>query len=76
MDINKLFQFQEYKGTRGHKCKLKVTKASKTEIGRNAISQTTVLPCNALPNHIIESKSVTEFKREYDKYILNTSDRL
>ena len=73
LDVNKLLQFSDYKGTRGHQYKLKLTKTSRTEIGRNGFTQRTVLPWNALPNHIISSKSVEEFKREYDKYILKTS---
>ena len=74
IDSTKLFQYADYRATRGHPYKLKVPKISKTEIGRNRFTQRTVLPWNALPDHVIQSKSVEEFKREYDKYILNTSN--
>ena len=73
INTTELFELSGYEATRGHQYKLKVKKACKTDIGRNAFSHRVVLPWNSLPERIVGCKSIDAFKREYDKYILNTN---
>ena len=74
MDIpaDKLFKLADKTPTRGHSMKLKVPRTCKTDIRRDAFSQRTISPWNKLPEHIIKCETVKEFKREYDKHMLNT----
>ena len=71
IDINTLYEFSNINQTRGHKMKLRVPKACRTDIRKYTFSQRTVLPWNNLPGHITCSTSVEQFKREYDKHMLN-----
>ena len=72
IQADKLFQLSDVTQTRGHQMKLKMPRACRTEIGRNAFSQRTISPWNKLPDHIIQCKTVKQFKGEYDKHMLNT----
>ena len=56
--------------TRGHKFKLYPTK-SNTDIRRNFFTQRSIVPWNNIPEYVILSKTVSNFKRNYDNYIRN-----
>ena len=71
IDVEKLFQMSNITHTRGHSLKIKMPKACRTDIRRDSFSQRTILPWNNLPKHIVECKTVKEFKREYDTHMLN-----
>ena len=67
VDMSKLFNFADYKRTRGHQYKLKTPKTCNTNIRQKFFSQRVLLPWNKLPHSIINSENVEMFKREYDK---------
>ena len=70
IQVEKLFHMSDITHTRGHTLKIKMPKACKTDIRRDAFSQRTILPWNNLPEHIVQAKNVKVFKREYDKHML------
>ena len=69
MKIEDFFVQKQYKRTRGHDLKLELPKKPITDIGSNAFSHRVIIPWNSLPNYVINSNNVNEFKWNYDKYI-------
>ena len=61
-----MFKLKQYCKTRGHVMKLE-PKRSQTEVRRNFFTNRIISPWNALSKEIIESNTVEEFKRRYDK---------
>ena len=72
VDNNKFFTFVNDSRTRGHPLKIKIPKASKTDIRRNFFSQKIVLQWNNLPTDIVYSPNIDAFKRRYDEYKATT----
>ena len=66
VDTSKMFKVKQNSRTRGHCMKLE-SRRIQTEIRRNFFTNRIISPWNALSNEIIESKTLEEFKRRYDK---------
>ena len=68
IDANSLFQMNNTSSTRGHLYKLYPVR-NNTDIRRCFYTQRVVAPWNRLPNHVVTSNNVSQFKRSYDNYI-------
>ena len=69
-DPKKLFVINRDDLTRGHNLKLYTNRSNK-DIRRYYYTNRVVPLWNKLPNNVINSTNVSQFKRNYDKYILN-----
>ena len=69
-DPKKLFVINRDDRTRGHNLKLYTNRSNK-DIRRYYYTNRVVPLWNKLPNNVINSTNVSQFKRNYDKYILN-----
>ena len=70
IDINFNAMFEKSSGarsTRSHGLKLKFSNV-RGDIRRNNYTQRVIIPWNTLPTKVIESKSIDEFKRNYDSF--------
>ena len=74
IDHQRLFTLNNRGTTRGHCFKLKEDRSNK-DTRRYFYTQRVVVPWNNLPQHIVQSPSVTLFKRNYDEYVLNKGKR-
>ena len=70
IDHQRLFTLNNRGTTRGHCFKLKEDQSNQGK-RRYFYTQRVVVPWNNLPQHIVQSPSVTLFKRNYDEYVLN-----
>ena len=71
VDPNKLFNVVKDTSTRGHPYKIYQERSS-SDIRQKFYTQRVVAPWNSLPQHIVLSKTVTQFKWSYDKYTKTT----
>ena len=71
-DINvqwrKLFTLKNYTRTRGHHMMVQRNKLCRLDSRNNFFTERVIGPWNSLPEHIVSSKSTTEFKNKYDKW--------
>ena len=68
IDSSKLFTVKAPNMARGHAMKVHLKKISNSDIRHNFFTQRVIVPWNTLPQHIVESKTVREFKNSYDKW--------
>ena len=68
IDRKKLFSIKDYQKVRGHDMKVHHTRASKLDIRHNFFTKRVITRWNNLPNHVINSKTVKQFKDSYDKW--------
>ena len=68
LDPNNYFTMNNSGYTRGHPYKIRSIR-SNTEIRSNFFTQRVVVPWNDLPAKVVLSNDVSQFKRNYDKYI-------
>ena len=70
VDINasNFFAMNLNSKTRGHPYKI-MQERSNTDKRRHFYTQRVIAPWNCLPEHLIDSKNVSQFKAGYDKYI-------
>ena len=68
IDRNKLFSIKDYQRLRGHDMKVHHTRVSKLDIRHNFFTQRVITPWNSLPGHVINSKTVKQFKDSYDQW--------
>lgn len=66
VDYKKFFTISNNNRTRGHKYKLEKSR-SRLDIRKNFFSQRIVNKWNALPEVVVDAKSVNSFKKHYDK---------
>ena len=66
-DLSQFLQFDVASRTRGHRWKL-VKPAAITRARRNAFSIRVVNDWNCLPSHIVEARSLDQFKARRDAY--------
>ena len=71
IEPSKIFNLAKDTSTRGHPFKI-YQERSKSDIRHNFYTQRVVAPWNSLPQHIVLSKTVTQFKWSYDKYTKTT----
>ena len=65
-----IFVMNNNERTRGHNFKLSMQR-SVSEIRRNFFTSRVVVPWNNLPSYVVHSENEIQFKRNYDKYIMN-----
>ena len=68
IDSSKLFTVKAPNMARGHAMKVHLKKISNSDIRHNFFTERVIVPWNTLPQHIVESKTVREFKNSYDKW--------
>ena len=68
VNANQLFTLNHMSKTRGHPYKI-MQQRSNSDMRRYFYTQRVVAPWNSLPEHIIDSNNVPQFKVSYDKYI-------
>ena len=68
IDSSKLFTVKAPNMARGHAMKVHLKKISNSDIRHNFFTERVIVPWNTLPQHIVESKTVKEFKNSYDKW--------
>ena len=68
VDVSQLFTLDTNSKTRGHDKKIKINKVCKTSLRQNYFTERVGIPWNKLPEYIVNSKSVDEFKNKYDKW--------
>ena len=68
IDSSSLFTMNNQSATRGHMYKLYPEKCN-TDNRRHFYTQRVVAPWNSLPNYVVSSNNVSQFKRNYDNYI-------
>ena len=68
IDASQFFIVNQNSKTRGHSHKI-MQQRSNSDMRRYFYTQRVVAPWNSLPEHIVNSKNVPEFKASYDKYI-------
>ena len=68
MDRKKLFSMKDYDKLRGHDMKVHHSRVSKLDIRHNFFTNRVITPWNNLPNHVIKSKTVKQFKDSYDRW--------
>ena len=66
----KYFSINTNSKTRGHALKLNLNTRSNTDNRQYYYNNRVVIPWNNLPANVINSQSVSQFKRNYDNYIL------
>ena len=70
VDVNykDIFVMNNNERTRGHNFKLSMQR-SVSEIRRNFLTSRVVVPWNNLPNYVMQSQNIPQFKRNYDKFM-------
>ena len=68
IDRSKLFTEKTSYMARGHGMKVHLNKISKTDIRHNFFCERVIIPWNTLPEHVVKSNTVKEFKNSYDKW--------
>ena len=68
IDRTKLFTEKASYMTRGHGMKVHLNKTSKTDIRHNFFTERVIIPWNTLPEDVVKSTTVKEFKKSYDKW--------
>ena len=69
IDPNSIFEFRKKSKTRGHKKKL-FKRRSRLNVRKGSFSQRTVNDWNSLPQAVIESESLDQFKNRLDRHWL------
>ena len=64
---DQLFKVED-KRTRGHNLRVHINKVCKTSLRQNFFTERVAEPWNALPNYIVNSTTVDQFKHNYDKW--------
>ena len=73
IDPDKLFNVVKDTSTRGHPFKIYQERSS-SDIRQNFYTQRVVALWNSLPQHIVNSENISQFKRGYDNYIKHHID--
>ena len=74
VDVEKMFPLVGKTGTRGHNLRLK-GQSFKTEMRRNFFSQRVVNLWNFLLQKAVEARSLSVFKTEIDRFLINKGIR-
>ena len=70
IDHTDMFKMFTDKRTRGHSLKLSNNRCN-GDIRQYYYCNRVIVPWNNLPSHVIHSENVSQFKRNYDKFIMN-----
>ena len=73
IDHTKMFQKSTENRTRGHTLKLS-NHRSNGDIRQYFYCNRVIVPWNNLPSHVIHSENVSQFKRNYDKFIMSQNN--
>ena len=65
---NELFTLSN-SNTRGHRLKVSVTERFRTDTRKMFFTKRVIVPWNSLPEHVLNSLTVNEFKAKYDKWL-------
>ena len=74
MDVERMFPLVGKTRTRGHNLRLK-GRSFKTEMRRNFLSQRVVNLWNSLLQKAVEARSLSVFKTEIDRFLINKGIR-
>ena len=74
MEVERMFPLVGKTRTRGHNLRLK-GRSFKTEMRRNFFSQRVVNLWNSLPQKAVEARSLSVFKTEIDRFLINKGIR-
>jgi len=74
VDVERMFPLVGKDRTRGHNVRLK-GRSFKTEMRRNFFSQRVLNLWNSLPQRAVEAESLSVFKMEIDRFLINKGIR-
>ena len=69
IDHSRLFTPKGISKTRGHSMKFNLKRRSNLDVCHHFFTNRVIIPWNNLPEYIVKSNNVDEFKENYDKWL-------